>query len=151
MSRTLYCYLVLACLFTATADSAEAQTSNRWPVAVVATSDDTVGQNLTFAVKEEVRRSAGYRLVTTVNESLFQIRLVTLDASCSGSGIASAVAVSYTVSNMIAYREGDPQTILPIYLTTGVRTVGKERISDVAKNILASLEEDVDEYLKMSK
>lgn len=116
-------------------------------VAVDHSGSDTVGQRLVFAVREAIRASSGYKLVSG-KEAILHISLVTLDPerSPSASGYWTAAAVAYTMRNDLPLNKADPQTWYPIYLTTNIVLAGMSRVDDQAKGILATLDAQVEQY-----
>lgn len=117
------------------------------PVFVSQSGKDAVGQALAYAVREELRRSEGYE-VAVARDALFTIGIVSLDAALrdDDEGHWSAVAVTYTMTNLFPYVASNPQTWYQIYLTTTVLTVGRNRVDAVAKNIVADLDSEVQGY-----
>jgi hypothetical protein len=113
--------MVLACLFDA---PASAQIKD--PVAVVHQGKDFIGSRLAYAVREKIRTSIEYRLVTEAAGSRFEIKILSVGITDH----QSAVNVAYTA-------EGDES----IFLTTWVYVIGSDRISDCADGILARLDE----------
>jgi hypothetical protein len=113
-------------------------------VYVLHSGSDQVGGQLAYEVREAIRRSAGYQLGTQ-EKYLLSLNIVSLDID-RGSGRSmgnwSAVAVTYCMYNYQPYKAGDPQTWLPIYLTTSVHTVGQNRTEETAKNIMAMLDQE---------
>lgn len=130
-----------------------AQTQTRLTVRVEHSGDDSVGSSVAFALREELRRSAGYRLSAGYGLSIedvesFTVSLVTLDTAGEGGrkGNESAMAVAYTMFNRLPLELGNPQTWLPIFLSHSVHTVGSKRADEVGKDLLAALDRQVERY-----
>ena len=116
------------------------------PVAVLQSAEDPVGSSVAYLVKEELRRSEGYRL-SAEKDALFQIRITSLDVSCEkGSGVSTALAITVTATNVLPLQEKQPQTWLPIFISDELRTVGKNRVADVARAIVADFDSEVEAY-----
>jgi hypothetical protein len=123
-----------------------AQTS-KVSVYVAQSGDDAVGQSFTYAVREEIRRSAAYE-IGTEDRAVFTIDLVSVDLAYGDSpkGYGSAVAVSYSMRNSLPYQAGNPQTWLPLFLSLSVLTVGRDAISNQARYVVAGLDKQVEGY-----
>jgi len=108
---------------------------------------DNIGRELAYEVREHIRRSAAYELGTDA-EHFFAIRLVTLDPDINNAsrGAATVAAVTITVINLLPYRAGNPQTWLPIYLTSTIVLSGRSRTSEMAKGIVADLDREAEDY-----
>ncbi|MEP0823333.1 MAG: hypothetical protein HRF44_10840 [Ignavibacterium sp.] len=104
--------------------------------------NDRVGQQLAYALREAVRSSHGYRLE---QEGLFTIHLITLDPETrrTTEGYWTVAAVVITMQNLLPFKEGNPQTWLPFYITSLVLTVGNQVVDEQARSIMASLDEVV--------
>jgi len=113
------------------------------------TGSDAVGQELAYAVREELRRSAAYD-AGSEDKALFMIELVTLDWG-ERAGNASAVSVTYVMSNLLPLQKGNPQTWLPIFLRSSVLAVGRDRVKDQARAIVANFDAAVEGYWAQSK
>jgi hypothetical protein len=111
--------------------------------------EDSVGRTLAFAVREAIRSSAGYELVTGPRAA-FRILLVTLDPDrdSGSSGLRTIASVTLTMRNHIRFDDREPQTWYPIYLTSLVTITGTGKVDTQAKSILAALEEQILEYQK---
>ena len=141
MRQTLLCLLLLCA-----ASSVQAQ--QRIPIAVNHSGDDVVGERLAFEIREAIRRSAAYEL-TSVDNSLFQIQLVTIDPQDRGSrnaGNQTVAAIAYTVSNLIPFEEKNPQTWLRMLLTANVQTCGRNVVDGCAKGLVAILDREIEKY-----
>ena len=131
---------------------ASAQIGSRYTVFVSHSGEDSVGRKLAYAVREELRRSAGYS-AGDERESPWLIEMVSLDTDGGGSlaGSRSAVAVTFTMRNLLPYKAGSPQTWLPIYLSSSLYLVGSARVEEQAKSMVAELDRLVGNYLAAVK
>jgi hypothetical protein len=110
----------------------------KWKVYVHQTGDDAVGSRLAYAVKEQINRSTRYELTTRENAHVM-IQLVSVDDSGAGAtALKSAVAVLETVGH------GNPRTILQ----QEVFVVGKDRVDDIASELLADFDQAVTDYFR---
>lgn len=137
----------LVVIFFALAVSLAAQAQEqKIAVSLSHSGDDVVGKQFAFAIREAIRGSHAFRLVPP-DESGIQVRLITLnpeDAPASANWTVASIVI--TMANFLPYEAKKPQTWYPIYLTSHVSTVGRSRTEDQAKNILASIDEQVERY-----
>ena len=124
-----------------------AQDTSRLKIDVVHAGDDPVGQSVAQALRDELDGSAAFMIGDT-EDHMVRINIVSLDAAGSGSkeGVRSAISVVYTMSNYLPLQKGNPQTWYPIFLTSAIRLVGRERAASVARDILATLDEEMRAY-----
>jgi hypothetical protein len=128
--------------------SAQTKSEQRISVSVEHSGDDAVGNLLAYALREQIRRSAAYQYSANDN-AVFSIRLVTLDPSSENTGNSCVAAVTMTMANFIPFKKDDPQTYLPIYLTTIAMTVGRKMVEEQAVSIVASLDKEIDGYRRL--
>jgi hypothetical protein len=121
--------------------------AQRLAVTVTHSGDDPVGKTLAYSVREELRRSALFE-VTVFEESVFRIDLISIDAGTSrdNEGLSSAIAASYTMRNGVPFQTDNPQTWYPIFLTATVHTVGRSRVDEAAKSIVATLDAAIERF-----
>lgn len=114
--------------------------------------EDAVGQLLVYSLREDIRRSTQFE-VSTPKDALLTVVVVTLDMAAQGDqrGLSSAVAVTHTMANWLPLNPKDPQTWYPIYLTTQLQTVGRNRVETMSKSILAKLDEEVEAFRALIK
>lgn len=93
---------------------------------VEATTKETVGSRLAFAVKERIRTSAGFKLVSQREDALFRMSMVTLDDKNGYSTVYSVVFSAW-----------QPQTGTWTYLDNIVGTCGSSRIAECAEGLVA--------------
>lgn len=116
-------------------------------VSVSHSGEDSVGKQFAYSVREALRASKGFRLVSP-DDSGLQILIVTVDperASTSGS-YWTAASITYTMANFLPYEKGNPQTWYPIYLTSQVMTIGTQRVDEQARSVLAALDHALETY-----
>lgn len=116
-------------------------------VAVNHSGDDNIGQKLAFALREVIRASSGYQLVSGPS-AIIRVSLVTLDPerSAQNMGMWTVASAVITMRNFNPFDDGEPQTWYPIYLTSSVVTSGTYKVEETAKSILASVDAAVEEY-----
>ena len=125
---------------------------DRIPISVSHTGDDSVGKQFAYSVREALRASKGFRLVSPENSGI-SVRIVTIDPerSADSKSYWTVAAVTYTMANFIPYKKGDPQTWYPIYLATHVMTIGSQRVTEQARTVMASIDEKVEQYRRDAK
>ena len=116
-------------------------------VSVSHSGDDVVGQKLAFSLKEVIRGSNGYQLISGPAASM-RVALVTLEPENSNSrkGTWTVASVVITMRNFNQYVKTEPHSWYPIFLTSLVMTSGSNRVEDTAKSILASVDAALEEY-----
>jgi hypothetical protein len=105
------------------------------------TSRDTVGSRLAFSIKERVRSSNGFKLVTSQDEAIFRLSLVTIDDKSGYSTVYSVVFSAW-----------QPQSGTWTYLTNVVGTCGTNRITECADGLVADADKTAEgprEYYRM--
>lgn len=102
-------------------------------VIVEDTSREAVGGRLSFAIKERIRASSGFRLVTSRDEALYRISLVTLDDKSGYSTVYSVVFAAW-----------QPQSNTWTYLNNIVGTCGSNRITECADGLVADADKTAD-------
>jgi hypothetical protein len=104
-------------------------------VAVIPTTDDTVGNRLVFAIKESIRRSAGMQLVDRTQDGFIRMNIVTLDPDkSSGGGNRTIYSVVWTAQTF-------HRPSVTMYLTSSVGTCGTNRVSQCADGLVADTDE----------
>lgn len=114
-------------------------------VGISHTGEDTVGSQLAFALREAVRRSAGYELVPE-RDALLTIHLVTLEPRENAQGGWTVTSVVYTMQNRLALEPRDPQTWYPIFLTAQVAVSGRDAVPSIALAILGGLDAAMEDF-----
>jgi hypothetical protein len=110
-------------------------------VEVSATTSDTVGQRLVFALKEGIRRSSSLALSFDQSKPRIQVNVVTLDQSTSTPGNSTVYAVVILWNN--------PAQLFPFYLTQYVGHCGSSRVVECADGLVAGVSEQSDSLLKL--
>ena len=144
--------LIICCTLYAAAFTSPAWSQvEKLTVSVSHSGDDSVGSRLAFAVREAIRSSSGYQLVS--EKSTLQIEVVTLDPNRGerNSGNQTVSSVTYTMRNFLPYEKGNPQTWLPIFLSVWIGLAGANRVDEQAKSILAALDREVESYKRMAR
>jgi len=114
-------------------------------VSVAHSGEDSVGRQFSFAVRETIRGSNGYQLVSD-DQSGMHIAIVTINPDSSSGSNWTTAAITYTMTNFIPYQKGNPQTWYPIHLTSQVMAVGINRTYDQARSVLATLDAQLEQY-----
>ena len=142
-TRSIAVASLTGALLASTANAQQRKTA----IAVELSGQDSIGQQLAYTVREELRRSSAYE-VSIPKDAVFSINIVSIDLALPNEqrGGSAAVAISYTMSNFIPYKAGDPQTWYPIYLTTEVMAVGRNRVDTQAKSIVATLDQEIEKF-----
>ena len=122
------------------------------PISVSHTGDDSVGKQFAYSVREAIRASNGYRL-TIPKDSAIRVSIVTIDPerNTSSNSYWTAAAITYTMRNFIPLEKGNPQTWYPIHLTTQVMTIGSQRTNEQARSVMATIDEQLDQYRRDSQ
>jgi hypothetical protein len=151
MRRLAFIFAMISSASLLVTNMAQAQ-DEKVRVSVAHSGDDSIGVQFAYAVREAVRASNGFKLVSR-GESGMDIGLVTVDPerSASSTGLWTAVAVTITMTNFLPYEKGNPQTWYPIYLTSQVLTVGRQRVDDQARAVMAALDSSLDQYRRDAK
>jgi hypothetical protein len=113
--------------------------------------EDSVGVRLAFALREAIRSSAGYELVS--EKALLRVSLITLDTDPGPQmkGYATAASALFTMRNDVPLIKGNPQTWYPIFLDARIFLCGSNRVEDIAKRILAYLDQTYEEFLAAAR
>jgi hypothetical protein len=130
----------------------QAEAQSKRAVFVAHSGDDVVGRGLAYAVREELRRSAAYEAAAE-DQAVYQIRIISIDDAVGSQpeGISSAISVVYTMTNYVKYVPKDPQTWYPIFLTAKVLSLGRNRIDAQAKSVVATLDQEVEDFLARTR
>jgi hypothetical protein len=129
MKSTLFAILAIAVL-----TSSRAFAAGPIRVQVLCSTDDVVGNRLCFHLKERIRMSKGFQLISPddLKRTAISVHLVSIDEKgCGEEGIASAVAIAY---NVWVPDFGEQ------YLTLDVVTVGEKAVDEMADSILAEVD-----------
>lgn len=104
-------------------------------------SRDTIGSRLAFSIKERIRSSNGFKLVTSQEEAIYRMSLVTMDDKSGYSTVYSVVFSAW-----------QPQSGTWTYLTNIVGTCGTNRITECADGLVADADKTSEgprEYYRM--
>ncbi|MGF6807660.1 hypothetical protein OKW30_002786 [Paraburkholderia sp. Clong3] len=122
----------VASLLISISTIAVAQQPTKAAVFVEDHTEDNQGHRLAYAVKEQIRNSAGMRIVDTPGESALQVHLGSIDAT--GSQIQTAFTVVYTLTDF-----GNPGSF-QFYLDSTGGLCGAQAIDQCANSIVARLD-----------
>lgn len=125
--------LLTTAVLLATAGGAYGQTA-RSAVYVEGVADDIQGQRLVYAVKEQIRRSAGMSLVDDEKGSGFQARLITEDVD--NGNIRTEYAIVITMMNLRS-----PGSF-PYFLDYTIGVCGSNVVDQCASTIAARIDRD---------
>ena len=131
--------------------SAQSETASKYTISVNATTEDDIGKQFAYAIREELRKSAKYALIEDGSLSAYQISLVTLDPNEGRSQTMTVAAVTLTAVNMaslflnekVASISQSPLFNLRLLFASWVRTVGSSRVEDSARSLVASVDKEV--------
>lgn len=98
------------------------------------TARESVGGRLTFAIKERIRTSSAFTLVSARQDALFRISLVTLDDKSGYSTVYSVVFSAW-----------QPETGTWTYLNNIVGTCGSNRLAECADSLVADADKAAEE------
>jgi hypothetical protein len=128
-----------------------AMAQTRVTVHVAHAGTDAAGQTFAYALREEIRRSTGYTYATQEVEALFTLHLSSgsiEEAGLGGRTLGSAVSIAITMMNILPLDTTEPQTWLPIFLTSRAAIVAATP-DTVAAQTMGWLDSTVQEYFKL--
>lgn len=117
----------------------------RVPVYVGHTGTDSVGQQFVYAVREQIRGSRVFQMGSSSDLGL-QVRIITLNPEDATSSNWTVASVVYTMSNLMPYEKGNPQTWYSIHLGSQVLTIGQRRTEEQAGAVVAFLDSILEKY-----
>ena len=138
--------MIAVLLFTALAGVAGAQTSHKskpWQVSISPTSSDSVGQAFIYAVKEQLNRSTTFAYTTDTATSL-NLSMLTVNADTGDDDNNNHSAAVSIV--LVGKRSGE----LDWFMDQWIFVVGKNRVDEMAKDVLVHLNYDVDRLQKLT-
>ena len=118
------------------ASNANAQVS----VWVNNSSDDAVGRQLAFELREGIRRSAAMELADRMQDGRLYIRLVTLDPDDEGRRTVYSATLT-----MQTFHE----TPVEMYLTSLVGTCGRNRVAECSRGLMARVDEQATDLRRL--
>lgn len=104
------------------------------PVVFDCTCEDIVGSALGYQVREQLRRSAGLRLVANEKDAVIRLVIVTTENQQAASTAAA-------VSMMWLFPGKNPGMMIPYYIRTSVHVIGIDRTRSAAESIIGQLDE----------
>jgi hypothetical protein len=126
---------MVAALMLVASTIAAAQQATKAAIYVEYTTEDNQGHRLAYAVKEQIRTSAGMRLVDSAGDSGLQVHLGSIDSS--GTQTQTAYSVAYTVRDF-SHPDG-----FPYYLDSTGGICGAQVIDQCANAIVARLDNNL--------
>lgn len=109
------------------------------PVQVIETSEDPVGQRLTYNIKEEIRESQGLTIAHDLQSQRMQFRIVTLDQNPSLPGNSTVYSAVILWVN--------PNIALPVFLDQQVGYCGSIRVEECAESLVAVISKQSDQII----
>ena len=109
------------------------------PVQVLETSEDSVGQRLTYNLKEQIRESRGLQIARDLQSQRMQFRIVTLDQNPSSPGNSTVYSAVTLWAN--------PNVALPVFLDQQVGYCGSNRVDECAEALVASISKQADQII----
>ena len=137
MRRVMFSILQSACAVLSIAP-VMAYGQAQMPVFIESAAQDTVGSRLAYAIREKVRQSSGFALVTTTDGALFRIGLVTLDPN------ANASTAGYSTIYSVVLTAWRPQTKTWTYINKFVGNCGSARVNECAESVMAEADKASD-------
>lgn len=107
-------------------------------VFVESSTDDTLGRQLAFYIKEQIRRSGAFREAFQKSDSVFTIGFVTIDPDSEMTSRGTRTIYSYTIQ--LTNKGG-----LPYYITSIVGACGRQVLEGCSADLFASLGEQLEE------
>lgn len=103
---------------------------------------DSVGRQVSYYLKEAIRKSYGYRLVEEYAKAGYQISLVCADPDANDVGVRTIFSYSFVVLNF------RPKGYYDYQLTHGVYRCGSGKVESCAKGLMASFDDEVSKMKK---
>jgi len=128
--------LFLACLLFAALNAKAAGTVNIVRVYVDCTGEDMVGARVCSSVKEKIRASKGFQLVSLAKaeeaRASFVVHIVSQNDTGTDLNYASALSVTLTLPTPQRYE---------IYVTSIVMVVGTSKVDEIADSLISTLDD----------
>lgn len=114
----------------------------RSPVVVEHVGKDSLGQRLAYELREVIRASQSMRLVTaSETDPRIVIYLITVETSRASPGSSTSAAMT------VAY-DSDALSLRGYLLTTVVQNCGSQRTQECARDLAASVDEQLEQLRK---
>lgn len=110
------------------------------PVAIAATTNDSVGSQLVYFVKQDLQASKSLTLTLGTGYRI-QLEIVTIEQYPNNPGISTVYSVVITWIN--------PKNPFPLFLNSYVGYCGASRVRNCAQNIVAKTSEQSDELIRL--
>lgn len=128
-------------LFSIVLLAASCQAIAKMPVEVAATTDDSVGRRLVYALKEKIRDSSSLEFSLDDSATRMQARIVTLERDPNNIGSATVYSLVVTWVN--------PEQPFPFLITQYTGYCGTSRVESCADDLVAEISEQSDQLLKL--
>lgn len=127
-----------------------ASAQQRSMLSVTATVKDDVGKTFVYQLRSEIAQSGLYTLVEADSQKVgLHLEIVSVTANVDGAtanNLVSAISVVTTLKGVDAC-----STVLPLFLNHWAVVVGRDQTKSMAQQLLASIDEDLDEWRKAMK
>jgi hypothetical protein len=117
--------------------SAAIASDDGFPVHLTATTDDSVGNRLAYAIKEAVRASGQLELVPLRDDAFVSMDLVTLDLDKDGARTVYSLVLNT--------RDLDSEGLFH-YQSSMVGSCGSSKVAECAQGVVANVDKVVDNY-----
>jgi hypothetical protein len=115
---------------------------DRVPIFVYSTTDDTVGTTYAFQLRERLRSSPGYTLVSDEREAWFVLNVLTLNPDTSANQPQTVAAIALQVENPDGYN---------YFVDMWELQTGRDRLAEGISDLLSSVDKQVRRMLAEAK
>jgi hypothetical protein len=141
MTRRYTSVLVLAAIMLVSQATSAAE--KKIPIFLNTDSKDTVGTTFIYNLREQLKASQSYDVVLRQQDAVFVIGVVTMD----DSGRSTSDATSTATSVVLLINNADGYDYL---LNQWVMSIGRDRTSAMATDLIAAIDKDVQEAVRMA-
>jgi len=141
MARRYTLMLVLAAIMFVSRAASAAE--KKIPIFLNTDSEDAVGTTFISSLREQLKASQGYDVVLRQQDAVFVIGVVTMD----DSGRSASAPASTITSVVLLINNADGYDYL---LNQWVMSIGRDRTSAVAADLIAEIDEDVQEAVRVA-
>ena len=113
------------------------------PIFLNTDSKDTVGTTFIYHLREQLKASQGYDVVLRQQDAVFVVGVVTID----DSGRSATDPTSTVTSVVLSINNADGYDYL---LNQWVMSIGRDRTSAMATDMIAAIDKDVQEALRLA-
>ena len=139
MTRRYTSVLVLAAMMLVSQATSAAE--KKIPIFLNTDSKDSVGTTFIYNLREQLKASQSYDVVLRQQDAVFVIGVVTMD----DSGRSTSDATSTATSVVLSINNADGYDYL---LNQWVMSIGRDRTSAMATDLIAAIDKDVQEALR---